>query len=128
MLEPRWLQESVVRAIHSRQLSEHGGLEGVRDAGLLSSALAKPRNLFAYGDPPPDIAALAASNAFGIIKNHPFSDGNKRTAYVICRTFLKLNGQDIDATDVEKYRTFMGVAEGTLIEEHLAEWIRTKLC
>jgi death-on-curing protein len=128
MQEPRWIQEKVVRAIHLRQLAEHGGLEGVRDAGLLSSALARPRNLFAYSNPKPDIAALAASYAFGIVKNHPFVDGNKRTAYVTFRTFIKLNGQDIDATDVEKYRTFAGVADGTLDEQHLAEWIHSQLC
>ena len=71
---------------------------------------------------------MAAAYAFGIIKNHPFVDGNKRTAYVICRTFLKLNGQDIDASDVEKYQTFIGAADGTLSEQQLAEWIRAKLC
>lgn len=127
MPEPRWIQDNVVRAIHLRQLAEHGGLEGIRDAGLLSSALARPRNSFAYSSPPPDLAALAASYAFGIIKNHPFVDGNKRTAYVVCRTFLMTNGQDIDATDGEKYQTFAGVAEGTLDEAQLAGWIRSKL-
>ena len=127
MSEPRWIQEKVVRAIHLRQLAEHGGLEGVRDEGLLASALARARNLFAYVNPKPDLPALAATYAYGIIKNHPFVDGNKRTAYVACRTFLKLNGQDVDASDVEKYRTFVGVADGTLSEEQLAEWIRSKI-
>ncbi len=127
MTEPTWIQERVVRAIHLRQLAEHGGLEGVRDEGLLSSALARARNLFAYGNPQPDLAALAASYAYGVIKNHPFVDGNKRTAYVICRTFLKLNGRDIDASDIEKYQAFIGAADGTLSEEQLAGWIRSKL-
>jgi death-on-curing protein len=127
MSEPRWIHESVVRAIHLRQLAEHGGLEGVRDEGLLSSALARPLNLFAYGDPKPDLAALAAAYAFGVIKNHPFVDGNKRTGYVLCRTFLKLNGCDIDATEVEKYQTFLGAADGTLSEKQLADWVRSKL-
>lgn len=128
MTEPRWIQERVVRAIHLRQLAEHGGLEGVRDEGLLSSALARAQDLFADGNPKPDLAALAAAYAYGVIKNHPFVDGNKRTAYVICRTFLKLNDRDIDASDVEKYQTFIRAADGTLSEQQLAEWIRTKLC
>jgi death on curing protein len=127
MSEPHWIHEKVVTAIHQRQLAEHGGLDGVRDSGMLSSALARPLNLFAYSSPKPDLPALAAAYAFGIIKNHPFVDGNKRTAYVICRTFLKLNGQDIDATDVEKYQTFLSAAEGSLSEVQLAEWIRSHL-
>lgn len=127
MQEPRWLRETVVVAIHQRQLAEHGGLDGIRDAGLLASALARPRNVFGYSQPKPDLATLAAAYAFGIIKNHPFIDGNKRTAYVLGRTFLKLNGEDIDASDVEKYQTFIGVADGTVSEEQLAAWIRSKL-
>jgi death-on-curing protein len=127
MNEPRWIQEKVVGAIHGRQLAEHGGLDGVRDPGMLSSALARPLNLFAYSNSKPDLPALAAAYAFGIIKNHPFVDGNKRTAYVICRTFLKLNGRDIEATDAEKYQAFIAAAEGTLSEEQLVEWIRAKL-
>ena len=83
--------------------------------------------LFAYTQPKPDLAALAAAYAFGIIKNHPFVDGNKRTAYVLCRTFLKLNGKDIDATEVEKYQTVVAVTDGSLSEEQFAEWIRSKL-
>ena len=127
MKEPLWLQDAVVTAIHSRQLAEHGGLDGVRDPGMLSSALARPKNAFAYSQPKPDISALAAAYAFGIIKNHPFVDGNKRTAYVLCRTFLKLNGHDIDATDIDKYQTFLGVADGTIAESQLVDWIRSKL-
>jgi death-on-curing protein len=127
MKEPVWLLDAVVTAIHSRQLAEHGGLEGGRDAGMLSSALARPKNAFAYSQPKPDLSALAAAYAFGIAKNHPFLDGNKRTAYVLCRTFLKLNGRDIDATDIEKYQTFLSVADGTIDESELAAWIRSKL-
>ena len=126
MKEPIWLLDEVVIAIHSRQLAEHGGLDGIRDPGMLSSAIARPKNAFAYSQPKPDIAALAAAYAFGIIKNHPFVDGNKRTAYVLCRTFLKLNGHDIEATDVEKYQTFLAVAESALDEAQLAQWIRSK--
>src|SRR3954463_2381895 len=127
MKEPLWLLDAVVAAIHSRQLAEHGGLDGVRDSGMLSSALARPKNAFAYSQPNLDHPALAAAYAFGIVKNHPFVDGNKRTAYVLCRTFLKLNGYDIDATDVEKYQVFLGVADGTIAESQLADWIRSKL-
>jgi death on curing protein len=127
MSEPRWIQENVARAIHLRQLAEHGGMSGVRDAGLLASALARPRNLFAYVEPKPDIASLAASYAVGVIKNHPFVDGNKRTAYVLCRTFLQLNGHDFVATTAEKYLVFLGAADGTVSEEQLAEWLRSKL-
>jgi death on curing protein len=127
MKEPRWLKDSVALAIHRRQLAEHGGLDGVRDPGMLASALARPRNLFAYSSPKPDAAALAAAYAFGIIRNHPFVDGNKRTAYVLSRTFLKLNGTDFDATEAEKYLTFIAVADGSLSEEGLVEWIREHL-
>jgi death on curing protein len=127
MKEPVWLLDEVVTAIHSRQLAEHGGLDGIRDPGMLSSALARPKNAFAYPQSKPDVAALAAAYAFGIIKNHPFVDGNQRTAYVLCRTFLKLNGHDIEATDIEKYQTFLAVAEGTLDEARLAAWIRSKI-
>jgi death on curing protein len=127
MQEPRWLKENVVAAIHQRQLAEHGGLDGVRDPGLLSSALARPQNAFAYSQPKPDLATLAAAYAFGVIKNHPFVDGNKRTAYVLCRTFLKLNGTDIDATDLEKYQAVVAVADGSFSEAQFAEWLRSKL-
>lgn len=124
--EPVWLRNDVVLAIHRRQLAEHGGSSGIRDEGLLASALAKPKNLLAYADEPPDLAALAASYAFGLVRNHPFVDGNKRTAYVACRTFLLLNGADFEATQEEKYLTFLSLAEGTLSEGALAEWIRNR--
>ena len=90
MKEPIWISEPLVLANHQRQLAEHGGLDGVRDAGLLSSALARPKNVWAYGGDAADLSALAASYAFGLARNHPFLDGNKRTAYVVCRTFLKI--------------------------------------
>jgi death-on-curing protein len=127
MQEPRWLKEAVVHAIHQRQLDEHGGLAGVRDPGMLSSALARPRNAFAYSEPKPDLAALAAAYAFAIIKNHPFFDGNKRTGYVLCRTFLKINGRDIEAAHEEKYKAVVAVADGSMSEEQFAIWIRSKL-
>jgi death on curing protein len=125
--EPNWLREDVVLAIHRRQVAEHGGTEGVRDPGLLVSALARPRNVLAYSEPPPDLAALAAAYAFGIARNHPFVDGNKRTALVAARTFLKLNGQDVAASQEEKYQTFTRLAEGQLTEEELAAWFRARM-
>jgi len=121
---PGWIRADVVLAIHRRQLSEHGGAEGVRDAGLLDSALARPRHLAAYGDPAPDHAMLAAAYAFGIARNHPFVDGNKRTAFVVCRMYLIVNGVDLKASREEKYATFLALAEGHLSEEALASWIR----
>jgi death-on-curing protein len=125
--EPIWIREDVVFAIHRRQVIEHGGVQGVRDKNLLLSALARPRNLLAYSDQKPDIAALAASYAFGIARNHPFIDGNKRVALVVCRTFLKVNGCELVASQEEKYVTFLRLAEGRLSEEELAEWLRERL-
>lgn len=122
-----WLLEETVRAVHARQISEHGGSPGVRDEGLLLSALARPQNLAAYGDPPPDLAALAAAYAFGIARNHPFVDGNKRVSHVAARTFLLVNGADLEATQEEKYVTFLRLAEGVLGEAELAEWIRERI-
>ncbi|MHC4941163.1 MAG: type II toxin-antitoxin system death-on-curing family toxin [Planctomycetota bacterium] len=124
---PIWIRADVVLAIHRRQLSEHGGAEGVRDAGLLESALARPRHVAAYGESTPDHPTLAAAYAFGIARNHPFVDGNKRTAFVVCRTYLILNGLDLEASREEKYSTFLRLAEGELSEEELAAWIRTRL-
>src|SRR6266404_8477362 len=120
MAEPFWVLEASVSALHRAQLAEHGGLDGVRDPGLLQSALMRPRNLWSYSDEKPDLAALAAAYAFGITKNHPFLDGNKRTALVTCRTFLRLNGQDLIASQEEKYITFLRLAEGALSEAELA--------
>jgi death-on-curing protein len=122
-----WVRADVVLAIHRRQLAEHGGSEGMRDAGLLASALDRPRNLAAYGDPQPDVAALASAYAFGIARNHPFIDGNKRTAFVVCRTFLILNGHDLTATREDKYATFVALASGELTDARLSAWIRENL-
>lgn len=127
MQEIKWLLEETVYAIHKRQIAEHGGSDGVRDDGLLLSALARPQNLYAYSEETPDISALAASLAYGIAKNHPFIDGNKRTALVVSRTFLLVNGFNIEASQEEKYLTFLKLAEGNLNEEELADWILLKL-
>jgi death-on-curing protein len=126
-MEPVWMREDAVLAIHRRQLAEHGGLEGIRDRGLLDSALARPRNLLADSDPVPDLAALVAAYAFGLVMNHPFVDGNKRTALVVSRTFIIVNGQDLRAEQEEKYLVFLHLAQGKLSEEELASWIRERL-
>lgn len=122
-----WILPNAVAAIHERQIAEHGGGSGTRDEGLLLSALARPQNLYAYGEDV-DIAALAASYAFGIAKNHPFIDGNKRTALVVMRTFLALNGVDFVATPEDKYLMILRLAEGTLEEDELAAWVRKSIC
>jgi death-on-curing protein len=116
-----------VSAIQLRQLAEHGGEPGLRDAGLLASALARPRNRLAYGDARADLADLAAAYAFGLVKNHPFVDGNKRTAAVVCETFLEINGHELTAGDKELFQTFVRLAEGTLSEKKLAGWIRSRV-
>ena len=122
-----WLLEETVTAIHHRQIAEHGGSEGLRDEGSLSSALARPQNLLSYGEPRPDLASLATAYAYGIARNHPFIDGNKRTALVVARTFLLLNGVDVDATQDEKVLAFLNLAEGAISEEELADWIRKRI-
>ncbi|MCA1565727.1 MAG: type II toxin-antitoxin system death-on-curing family toxin [Acidobacteria bacterium] len=122
-----WVHEDVVLAVHLRQLAEHGGGEGVCDEGLLQSALARPQNLLAYGDPPPDLASLAAAYAYGIVHKHPFVDGNKRTALIITRLFLLLNGVNLVTTQEEKYSTFIALATGGLSKEDLASWMKEHL-
>lgn len=121
MSEPTWIEPAVVLAIHDEQLAEHGGHAGVRDAGLLESALARPRNQFAYGEA--SLARLAASYAFGLSLNHPFLDGNKRTSLVVAELFLLLNGLGLTASDVECVTIFLNLASGDLTEEQLADWI-----
>lgn len=122
-----WIGKRLALAIHDRQLAEHGGGSGVRDEALLESALARPHQLFAYGDPPPDLAALAASLAFGLARNHPFVDGNKRTAHVCYRAFLALNDAELVATEEEKYIAMLSLAEGSLDEAGFTDWLRKHL-
>ncbi|WP_159351029.1 type II toxin-antitoxin system death-on-curing family toxin [Roseomonas harenae] len=121
----RWVGAQVVHAIHDRQLTEHGGLAGLRDQGAVESALARPENLAAYGEP--DAAALAAAYAYGLARNHGFSDGNKRTAWVVARVFLADNGYRLRFDPAEAVRTVEAVAAGTLQEEALATWFRERL-
>jgi death-on-curing protein len=125
--ELRRVREDVVRAIHRRQLAEHGGSGGIRDEGLLLSALHRPIDAGRYADPPPDLATLAAAYAFGIARNHPFVDGNKRVAYVVCRLFLILNGWDFEAERSEAFETFLALAAGRTSEAELADWLRSRL-
>ena len=121
MTEPVWIDLEVVLAIHDEQLAEHGGQPGVRDRGLLESAMARPQNQFACGEH--SIARLAASYAFGISRNHPFLDGNKRTSLVVAELFLDLNGLELTASDAECVTTFLQLAAGEITEAELAEWI-----
>jgi death-on-curing protein len=120
-----WVEIRDVLAIHEAQLSEHGGAEGVRDQGGLEFALARPLNLVAYGES--DAALLAATYGFGIAKNHPFVDGNKRTALVTLEFFLELNGYSMAADDVQCVLIMLAVADGTSSEAELADWIRRNL-
>ena len=122
-----WVEKRLALAIHDRQLAEHGGSSGVRDDHLLESALARPQQLYAYGDPLPDLADLAATLAYGLARNHPFVDGNKRTAYVVCRTFLVLNDVDLTASAEEKYLTIIALAEGKLTVEEFTGWLRSRI-
>jgi len=121
--DPIWITRELALAIHSRQLSEHGGADGTRDVGLLESALARPRQQFAYSDPTPPVPFLAAAYAFGIARNHAFIDGNKRTAFVVCETFLVLNHWELTASDVELYPEFLSLAAGELDEVTFADWL-----
>ena len=118
-----WLQRDVIIAIHEMQLAEHGGLAGIRDAGLLDSALNRAPNLVAYGEP--DGAALAAAYGAGLSRNHAFIDGNKRTGFVAAELFLSLNGMELVADDASCVLTMLGVASGEVTEEAFAHWLRT---
>jgi death on curing protein len=121
--EPVWISKRAVLAMHQEQLAEHGGASGIRDENLLDSALAKPHNVFAYSEDP-DLFTLAASYAYGIARNHAFTDGNKRTALVVSMTFLDRNGIEVTAALTDIYVTFLTLAAGTLTEDDLAAWFR----
>jgi death-on-curing protein len=122
-----WVGKALTLAIHDRQLAEHGGGSGVRDEGMLDSALARPQQRHAYGEPPPDLADLAAALAFGLARNHPFVDGNKRTAAVACEVFIRLNSASLEATDLELYPVYLALAEGSLDEAGFAAWLRPRI-
>ena len=119
---PLWLDRADALAIHEMMLAQHGGLAGVRDEGLLESALAKPHNLFAYGSP--TLPDLAASYAAGIMRNHPFLDGNKRTGFILAATFLELNGLDFIASEESVVENTLSLAKGALKETDYAAWLK----
>jgi death-on-curing protein len=125
MAEWKWVSAAAALAAHREQLAEHGGGDGIRDAGMFESAMARPQNLAAYGSP--DAAALAASYAFGLARNHPFVDGNKRTAAVVSEGFLAKNGYSLDASNIEIVPVFLALAAGELSEDELAEWFRERV-
>ena len=124
-VEPAWLDAKIALAVHDRQLAEHGGGQGVRDPALLESALARPINR--WGDGEDDRCSLAAAYAFGIARNHPFVDGNKRTAWVFARLFLALNGVELRFAPGDAIRTMLALAAGELAEEALADWFRERI-
>lgn len=117
-----WLDSSVMLAVHDAQLAEHGGAASIRDGALLESALARPLHLATYGEP--DAAGIAAAYGYGIARNHPFIDGNKRTAFVAVELFLALNGYRLTADDADCVLTTLALAAGDIEEEAFADWIR----
>jgi death on curing protein len=121
----KWLQQGTAEAVHDEQLAEHGGRAGIRDGGALLSALARAQNLAAYGEP--DAPALAAAYAFGVAKNHPFVDGNKRTAWVLARLFLQKNGVSLNYRDADAVVAMLALAAGEISEDELAEWFRERV-
>lgn len=124
--EPRWLRRLVVDAIHHDMISTHGGLPGLRDEQLLESALARPKQVLAYGEDA-DIAALAAAYAYGLARNHPYHDGNKRIAFMAMVVFAELNGFEFDAPEADVVDVMVSLAAGGLEEERLADWLRARL-
>lgn len=123
MTEVIWIDLPEVLAIHGRQLDEHGGASGVRDDGLLESALARPQQLFTYGEP--DVFDLAAAYTAGIVRNHPFVDGNKRTGFVVGILFLELNGPTFTASEADAIQAVLGLAAGEITDDEFAIWLRS---
>ena len=122
MKRPVWIRHDVVIAIHERVLADHGGDSGIRDPGLLESALARPKQIHAYGKP--DLATLAAAYAAGIVRNHPFLDGNKRVGFMLTYLFLSLNGLTLTAAEASATRAVIDLAAGDMTEEQFAQWLR----
>ena len=123
MKEPRWIERAALVLLHAESLAEHGGLAGLRDEGSLDASLARPLHIHAY-EPKADLATLAAAYCFGMVRNHPFSDGNKRAGFLALGLFLALNGFALSVDQAEAAETILGVAAGDLSEKSLAEWIR----
>ena len=122
-----WVDRTALELLHGESLAEHGGAPGLRDEGLLASALARPRQLVAYGEPPPDLAALAAAYGIGLARNHPFVDGNKRAAFLAVGLCLLLNGQRLVATQAEATAAMVALAAGELDEAAFAAWLRGRM-
>lgn len=125
MINMRWISKRALLLLHDESLAEHGGASGIRDDGLLESALARPENLAAYGDP--DLAALAAAYAYGLAKNHPFIDGNKRAAFLAAGLFLAVNGHDLVAPQTEAITLVLALAASEVTENAFAAWLRTHM-
>lgn len=126
MTKPVWVARLVVDAIHVDQVREHGGLAGLRDEHALESALARPQQKWHY-EPGSDVATLAAAYAFGLVTNHPYRDGNKRTAFLAAATFLGLNGSELDASDADVVAVMVALADGRCTERDFADWVRARL-
>ena len=122
MKEPIWISLEVALVFHEKQLEQNGGASGIRDRGMFESAMARPQNRFAYSEV--DIFDLAAAYAYGIAMNHPFVDGNKRTAFTVCITFLAMNGFELTAGHSDRYNSMIGLVEGVLSEAEFADWLR----
>lgn len=122
---PRWLSRVVVDAIHADQVHEHGGLPGIRDETALESPLARPQQMWHYGEKV-DLALLAAAYGVGLVRNHPYLDGNKRIGFLALVTFLGVNGSDFDASDADVISEMLALADGRVSEDELAEWIRKR--
>lgn len=126
MKDWRWIGRDTILAIHDMQIAQHGGLDGVNDDNLIESALARPQQLNVYGEPPPDVFDLAASYGYGFTKNHGFSDGNKRTGWILTRLFLLDNGVSIKYTAQDAIQVMLGIAAGTISERQFSEWLRVR--
>ena len=124
MKEPTWINRGALLLLHQEAIAEHGGSSGLRDSGLLDSALARPRNVFAY-KPESSLAELAAAYGFGLVKNHPFVDGNKRIAFIAVDLFLHLNGNGLVAQQADQIRAMLGLAASEISEEDFVAWIQT---
>lgn len=123
----RWVRSDLVYAVHEVQLARHGGLDGLRDQHAVQSALSRPEQLHAFGQPPPDAADLAAAYAWTLARNHGFSDGNKRTAWVVARVFLADNGVRLQFSHLDAVQTMVAVAGGSMDEQQLAHWFRSRI-
>jgi death-on-curing protein len=122
-MDPHWITDEVVRSMHTKLLRRYGGADGLRDESLLASAMARPQQLLNYGDPPPNIFELAASYSYGIVKNHPFIDGNKRTGFMIGYAFLFANGYHLQAPEIEAYKMTVDLASSNITEADYANWL-----